>query len=122
MSRQSYEIDGLRVATARQAITGQNGKPMTQAELAARADVHRVTITKIENGDANVSLDLLERLAGILDCTREHLLGAAEPIDPVEASRAKLADGLEEVADGFEKLSEVVDELTHEAQLAKATA
>lgn len=38
----------------------------TQAELAARVGVHRVTVAALEGGRKTVSLDLLERLARAL--------------------------------------------------------
>lgn len=120
--RTSYAVDGLRVAKARQSLIGRNEKPMTQGELADAVGVHRVTMTKIENGDANVSLDLLERLSSVLGQSREHLLGEAESVDQVEAAKAQIADALGKVGDGLEELVDVVEELNERAASAGAKA
>jgi transcriptional regulator with XRE-family HTH domain len=39
---------------------------MSQAEVAARADVARVTLSRLERGDLTVNLGLLVRVLGIL--------------------------------------------------------
>lgn len=84
--------NGLRIAKARLALPG----PPSQAEFATRVGIHWVTQSNIENGKANVSLELLERIAGETSTTREHLLGTdddAEEAAPVSMN-ADLLDGI----------------------------
>lgn len=76
-----YEVDGLRVAQARHAILSSRGKPLTQAELAASVGVHHLTVNRIENGHARVSLETLERLTTVLNVTRDHLLGTESSVE-----------------------------------------
>ncbi|NDV53337.1 helix-turn-helix transcriptional regulator, partial [Salipiger sp. PrR003] len=45
-----------------------------QAELASRAEVHRVTVAEIETGRKNGSLDALKRLAAALCITVDDLI------------------------------------------------
>lgn len=47
---------------------------LTQAELASRAEVHRVTVAEIETGRKNGSLDALKRLAAALSVTVDDLI------------------------------------------------
>jgi transcriptional regulator with XRE-family HTH domain len=39
---------------------------MTQADLATRANVNRLTLSRLERGELTVSLDLLFRVLGVL--------------------------------------------------------
>lgn len=114
-----YLVDHVRVAQARQALRGANGKPLTQRLAAERLDVHPVTLNRIENGKARVSLELLERMATLYGCTREHLLGASEQVDPIAAARNQVADALEKIGGGFEELADVVEVLQAQAVAAK---
>lgn len=41
---------------------------ISQADLASRASVARQTISKIESGRGNVTVDVLERIASVLRC------------------------------------------------------
>lgn len=41
---------------------------LTQVQLAARADVHPLTVTRWENGAITPPLSTLKRLAGIFGC------------------------------------------------------
>lgn len=116
----SYQLDGLRVAQARQALQGRDGKALTQGELAERAEIHRVTMTRIENGDAKVSLELLERLSGLLDKSRPYLLGEPEQIDPLEEARGRIGQALAKVATGMDELADVVETLNQRAAEAAA--
>jgi transcriptional regulator with XRE-family HTH domain len=52
----------------------RNRRGMTQAELAARVDVARNTINRIEHALAAPSIDLMERLADALDLSLPTLL------------------------------------------------
>jgi len=52
---------------------------ITQAELAERVGVRLATIGRIEIGNRRPSIDLLERLAGALDCRVRDLLVEGPP-------------------------------------------
>lgn len=103
--RISYQPDGLTVAKARTALR------LTQEELAAACDVHRVTIANIENGRARVSLEMLERLAGALHLTRARILGEPEPVDPVEQAREEITAAIGEFGQSLTRLANLVDAL-----------
>lgn len=105
MSKRGHQIDGLRAAQERERLG------FTQAECAARLGVHRVTLTKIENDDTNVSLDLIERMTALFSCTREHLQGLDVPVDEVEAAKEQIAEALAKVSDGLEDLVDVMADL-----------
>lgn len=117
--REGYVVDGVRLAQARQALPAGGGKPVTQADFAALIGVHRVTLTKIENGDARVSLDLLERIVAKTGQSREWFLGAPEQVDPVEESRLQVGAALAKIAAGFEELTDVLGDRVREAAAAK---
>lgn len=51
---------------------------LTQSELADKVFVDRKNISKYENGHSNPTLDTLVKLADILDCTTDYLLGRSE--------------------------------------------
>lgn len=51
---------------------------MTQAELAARAEIHRSHLSLILAGARRVQLDTLVKLAGALDVPPERLLAGVE--------------------------------------------
>src|SRR3954466_4408525 len=98
MARHGYRIDGLRVAQARQRIQVA-GKPITQAAFAERVGIHWVTMNRIENGKANASLELIERIAEETATTREYLLGEDE-----EEEAAPMAPPTDLFADAVERL------------------
>ena len=50
-------------------------KSLTQAKIAARLSVHRTTYVKYETGAVDPPLDTLCRLADVLECTTDALLG-----------------------------------------------
>lgn len=125
--KRSYQLDPVRVAQARQAIPGANStaerfRAMTQTELAEKLGVHRITLTQIENGKANASLDLLERLVQATGKSREWLLGEPEQLDPVEESRQQVGAALAKIAAGFEQLTDVLDEQLREVVRSKVAA
>lgn len=77
--------NGLRIAQARLALPD---KP-SQAEFAKRIGIHWVTQSNIENGKANISLELLERIAEVTGEKREHFLTGASD-DDAEAALPEL--------------------------------
>jgi len=105
MAREGYEIDGARVGQAREAAG------ISQQTLADRCDLHRVTVTRIENGHARVSLEVAERLARELGCTREWIFGEPSSVDDFEQARERVATALSKIGEGFEDFTEAVDEL-----------
>src|SRR5690242_15760418 len=105
MAREGYEIDGARVGRAREAAG------ISQQALGDRCHLHRVTVTRIENGQARVSLDVAERLARELGCTREWLLGEPDNVDEFDQARERVANALSKIGAGFEDFTEAVDEL-----------
>jgi len=84
MGRFGHRVDGLKVARARESL-GANGHRVTQAEFARRLGVHVITLNRIENNKARVSLDLLERIADQTGKQRGHFLSDDddEESDPV---------------------------------------
>lgn len=48
---------------------------LTQAEVAERAGLHVITMSRLENDQANPTLQTLQRLATALGCTVSDLLG-----------------------------------------------
>jgi transcriptional regulator with XRE-family HTH domain len=110
VSRQSYTVDPVRAAQAR------IEKRLSQVSAASALGVNRVTLNKIENGKANVSLDLLERMAGEYGRSRDWLLGK-DDVDPVAANRDRISKALQKIAEGFEEL-DLVNVLNAQASLA----
>jgi transcriptional regulator with XRE-family HTH domain len=96
--------------------SGRAGLGLKQAEAADALGVNRVTLNKIENGRANVSLELLEAMAEMYGCSREYLLGQPEEVDAIELGRERLAVALAKINDGFEDLTSLVDTLNAQAR------
>jgi transcriptional regulator with XRE-family HTH domain len=73
---------------------------ITQAELARRAGVHRITLNRAEHGVLKVSRSMWERIDGVLarmvlDRITQHLKQQAtdpEVIEALEQSRRELAE------------------------------
>lgn len=87
-------LQGVRVAQARQKLPGFNGRGyLRQSEFAEKVGIHPVTMNRIENDNANVSLEMAERLADALCVTREWLQGED---DPYELARVKMGQALED--------------------------
>ncbi len=114
---QSYQVDGARVGQARQAVV-KDGRPLKQVEAAELLGLHPVTLNRIENGKARVSLETLERIAALTGRTREWLLGEPETIDPLEAGRGRLANALAQISAGFEELNDVLAQQVRAAREA----
>lgn len=99
MAPVGHRVDGLKVAKARQAL-GKNGNRVSQVEFARRIGVHPVTMNRIENGKANVSLELLEKIAAETKKRREHFLAEddeeeSQPMGDHHEMLAALAVALE---------------------------
>lgn len=79
MAPTGHRVDGLKIARARLAMTDRRtGQSIKQAEFARRLGIHPVTMSNIENGKANVSLDLLERIATETGEKRDHFLDTGD--------------------------------------------
>ena len=97
------KANGLRIAQARLSLPDRP----SQAEFARRVGIHWVTQSNIENNKANVSLELLERIAEHTGTTREHLLGSDE--DEEAAKVPKLELDLLEGVRALKRLLALVD-------------
>ena len=53
----------------------RKAQSMTQKELAERARVNRINISQYESGIRNPNLTTVQKLADVLGCTIEELLG-----------------------------------------------
>jgi len=115
------EVAPHRVAQARAALTDERGKPMSQAEFARVLGIHGVTLNRIENGKANVSLDLLERIAEKTGRSRAWLMGEPEPDDEFAQRSAQLAEAMAQIASGFELMNDLMLRLA-EASAPKVAA
>ena len=76
---------------------------MTQDELAKRIDTSRSNIANYENGKNMPSVDILEKIARLFDCTTDYLLGKSDIRNPEEIKNIQFAnaggldtDGLDE--------------------------
>lgn len=80
---------------------------MTQDELAKRIDTSRSNIANYENGKNMPSIDILEKIAKLFNCTTDYLLGKSDIRNPEEFkyayNRPKEAEGLsdEEINDAL---------------------
>lgn len=66
----------IRLGRAIRRVRMRNGH--SQEALASRAGVHRTTMSEIERGVSNVSVDIAERLAAALDISLSRLFAEAE--------------------------------------------
>ena len=67
---------------------------MTQDELAKKIDTSRSNIANYENGKNMPSVDILEKLAKLFDCTTDYLLGKSDIRNPEKNDLDKLQIGL----------------------------
>ena len=74
---------------------------LSQAALAERAGVSRPVISEIENGRANVSLDVLERIAAALEATVATLFTPAQPGASDADIERRAADDPEAFVDAY---------------------
>lgn len=91
---------------------------MAQGRLAELVGVHRVTIAKIETGQARVSREVLERLVEVLGRSREWLLGEPEQVDEFELARVKMASALESFSEAVDLLQRRIRDHDGAAQVA----
>jgi transcriptional regulator with XRE-family HTH domain len=70
----------LRERVAWNLRAARTARKITQESLAVDADVDRTTISGLERGDFNASLDLMEKLAAALDIDSAELF-AIPPAD-----------------------------------------
>jgi transcriptional regulator with XRE-family HTH domain len=68
-ARRSRQPLGDAVRAAREA------KGLTQAALAEAADVHRITLVRIEQGQMMPTIEVLTRIADVLGVSLDHLVG-----------------------------------------------
>jgi transcriptional regulator with XRE-family HTH domain len=102
---EGIQLDGVRVAKARQNLPGFNGRTyLRQSEFAEVIGIHPVTMNRIENGQAKVSLETAEKLCRALGVSREWLQGEPERIDEFELARAKMTNALAEFSDAVDLL------------------
>ena len=67
-------------------------RKMTQQELADRAGISQPVISRLEReARANVNADVLKRLAQVLGCTTDYLVGMHEDEDESELLPAAVA-------------------------------
>lgn len=69
MRFKSSAMEDLR----RNVIFQRAERGLSQSELAARASIARQTISKVESGDGNVTIAVLEKIAQVLGCTVKDL-------------------------------------------------
>lgn len=63
---------------------------LTQDELAKKIDTSRSNIANYENGKNMPSVDILEKLAKLFDCTTDYLLGKSDIRNPEKAQEDPL--------------------------------
>jgi transcriptional regulator with XRE-family HTH domain len=69
---------------------------LSQSELAKRANVARQTISKVESGDGNVTIAVLEKIAAVLGCSVKDLFESSfSPVDDAELERRAKAPASE---------------------------
>lgn len=90
-------------------------KGLTQRELAQQVGVHRVTITRIENGQEGADLDTLERMVEVFGCKYEDLVGPSgyaplnKAIRDLQRDRKMMAE-IGEITEDERKLLSAVPE------------
>jgi transcriptional regulator with XRE-family HTH domain len=72
---------------------------ISQSDLAQRASIARATVSKIESGNGNVTVDVLEKIATVLGCGVDELfaprslrVGNAELARRAKAPRSEFVD------------------------------
>lgn len=65
---------------------------MTQDELAKKIDTSRSNIANYENGKNMPSVDILEKIAKLFDCTTDFLLGKSDIRNPEELNKVQFAN------------------------------
>lgn len=109
---QGYRVDGVRAAQARMALTGGDGRSLGQAAAARELlGINPVTLNRVENGKANVSLDLLERMAALYGVSKAWLLGEPDEIDAIEAAQDALAASTKALNENLQRAGDLVKAL-----------
>jgi transcriptional regulator with XRE-family HTH domain len=83
---------------------------LSQTALAERAGISRPVVSDIEQGRANVTLDVLERIAIALETTAAQLLTPVQRGASDEDIERRLKDGPEEFVDAWDLLA-AIDEV-----------
>jgi transcriptional regulator with XRE-family HTH domain len=110
----SATMEALRANVVRKRAQQQ----LSQADLAKRAAIARATVTKIESGDGNVTIESLEKIAGVLRCNVHQLFAArAARANGTELERRAASDR-KDFVDAF-ALLDAVDE-ANEVRYSKA--
>lgn len=65
---------------------------MTQEELAKKINSSRSNIANYENGKNMPSVEVLEKLAKVFDCTLDYLMGKSEIRNPEELKKIPFAN------------------------------
>jgi transcriptional regulator with XRE-family HTH domain len=76
--------DDLKLAFGQNVLAARTKVGMTMADLAVKAGVSRFYISRIEANDANVTLDMVTRLAAVLLVPPRDLL---KPLRPARKKR-----------------------------------
>jgi transcriptional regulator with XRE-family HTH domain len=86
MSADAQKKLGERIRARRLALG------LTQEDVAKRAGITAVHVSRIEHGEPDVSLDTMKRLAAALETTPADLLGGTIELSPKARDFAKLFD------------------------------
>lgn len=89
---------------------------MTQDELAKKIDTSRSNIANYENGKNMPSVDILEKLSKLFDCTTDYLLGKSDIRNPEKTQEdplglAKIGFSMENYTPLTEKQKEQIRDL-----------
>jgi transcriptional regulator with XRE-family HTH domain len=95
---------GLRIRAARKA------KGLNQTELANLLEKSLRTIQKYENGEINISIDIINQIAKVLECEASYLIGYDTDKEPLS--------NLSDILQFFFKLDRVKD-LNYEIEIKK---
>jgi transcriptional regulator with XRE-family HTH domain len=82
MPQKSSAMDVLR----RNVVRRRTRHGLSQTELAEQARISRQTLSKIESGDGNVTVSVLERVAVVLGCEVKDLFERPALLDNTGAS------------------------------------
>lgn len=74
MKKNPHSVFNQRLRAAREL------RKLTQSTLAQRAGLHPGTISRFESGDREPHFEDLIRLADVLECTTDYLLGRASRV------------------------------------------
>lgn len=72
--KDGVQVDGVRIAQARQALPRDTKRPISQAKFAEMVGLHWVTVSNLERGKARASLNTLTKISNITGLPLEHFL------------------------------------------------